>query len=267
MKKKVLLIVAVVVVLLSIAFTGCGGGIPQADYDALKAQLADVQSRLTQAQADKSAAETDLSTARASIADLQKQLADLQSQGGFTGATKTETVTKLIKYYYETHTYLKDIYDCNNMSDDIWDMLKALGISSRLAIGNVDQPISDILASNHAWVMADIGDGNFLALETTNGLTVTRDQNPLYYTGWYFTSPDRVKANDDLKTRYNAGVEYVNTLVSEINSAINLYNNASSQAEADKYYEVYSKLKELKATQENNLLQLKAQIEGLATKF
>ena len=142
----------------------------------------------------------------------------------------------------------KTIYDCNNMADDIWDMLKAAGIDSRIVVGSIDTPLTDILASDHAWVLADVGSGTggYMALETTDGAVVTKDQNALYFQGWYFNNPADVKANDDLRTQYNATVAFVNSLTGEINQAMQSYNNSSSQTEADKYMTLYNKLVSLR---------------------
>lgn len=39
--------------------------------------------------------------------------------------------------YYKTHEYSNDdIYDCDNMAQDIWNMLKARGINARIAVGD-----------------------------------------------------------------------------------------------------------------------------------
>ena len=52
------------------------------------------------------------------------------------------------------------------MSLDVWNMLKAQGINALVQIGNVDRTIEEVVESNHAWVLAEISPGNFLALET-----------------------------------------------------------------------------------------------------
>src|SRR4030042_1337212 len=87
MKKKVLLALVTVVLLLSIALSGCSSGIPQADYDNVAAQLADAQSKFTKAQNDlaalqagKNAVAADLQAAQAEIADLEKQVSTLEVQ-------------------------------------------------------------------------------------------------------------------------------------------------------------------------------------------
>lgn len=41
--------------------------------------------------------------------------------------------------YVISHTYSKDdVYDCDNMAQDVWDMLKAKGINAGIAVGNFE---------------------------------------------------------------------------------------------------------------------------------
>jgi len=275
MKKKVLLALITVALLFSLTLAGCGGGIPQADYDSIQAQLAEAQSKLTQALADlaqakdgKAAAEAGLQDALDGIADLEKQIADLKALYEFEGDTLAEIVARIARNYHETHFYSKtDMFICSDMASEIWNMLKARGITSAIVIGNKDTRITDILQSNHAWVLADIGNGEKLAVETTAGTVIPRSQNANYYHGWSFTSPTDLKSNNDLIKEYNLRVGFRNLLAEEVNNALILHNNSSNQAEADKYLTLYNKLKELKDAHEEILVQLKSQIDGLAAQF
>jgi hypothetical protein len=228
MKKKILLALLTALLLLTVVLSGCGGsgGVPQADYDKVtaqlkdvQAQLADAQSKLTKAQADlaalqtvKPAADTDLKAAQAQVAALQKQVSDLKAKYEYTGLTTEQKVVQLIKNYYDAHNYMEDIYDCNDMSGDIWNMLKKQGINSLLAVGNIDMPITDIAQSNHAWVLAEITPGTYLALETTLGTTVARKDNGGYYRGWSFKTPADVIKYQEIFAQYNILVDYRNTL-------------------------------------------------------
>ena len=47
--------------------------------------------------------------------------------------------------YYETHTYVgNDVFDCDNMAIDVWNILKTKGINAEIAVGNVDLDEYDI---------------------------------------------------------------------------------------------------------------------------
>ena len=273
MRKRFLLILVTAVLLLSVVFTGCQStGISQADYDHVKAQLTDVGSQLTKAQndlkalqAEKPAVNPDLQTAQAKITDLENQIASLKAQYELTGATLAETAGKIVKYYHETHIYDSyGLFVCSDMSAEVWNMLKAAGIPAVIVVGNKDTAIGDILLSNHAWVLAEVAAGQYLALETTAGFAVTASANILYYRGWSFSSPADLKSYNDLVKEYNVRVGFRNTINNEANKVIDLFNNSSNQIEADKYQAIINKLVELRTEQETILNDLMTKINGLA---
>ena len=266
MKKKILFIM-LFVSLVALVFTSCqSGGVSQADYDQLNAQLVGVQSQLAQSQSEIASLNSQVEADRAAIqakddklayyesrvADLQTQLAALQVQYDLTGATPAETAQKIVAYYHETHVYSSyDLFVCSDMASEVWNMLKAVGISSVIAVGNVDSAISDILDSNHAWVLAEVVPGQYLALETTGGFAVTETENPLYYVGWSFAGPADLKSNNDLRKEYNIRVGFRNLLASE-------YNSSTDPAVRDV-------LNRLRLDQEAILNSIMAQINGLAS--
>jgi uncharacterized lipoprotein YehR (DUF1307 family) len=271
MKKRILSAIIVMALLLSVVLTGCTTtGVAKETYDKVVAQLNEIQAKLSEAQdklakeiSEKDTINAELQKAKDAIANLQSQIGGLQEQTTLTGDTPAETAAKIVKNYHETHVYsMTDLFICSDMSAEVWNMLKAQGISAIIVVGNKDAAITDILQSNHAWVIADVG--GKLALETTAGITVTAAENPLYYRGWYFDSPTDLKAHNDLTKEYNLRVGFRNMLANEVNEAMNLHNNTSSQAEADKYMVLYNKLKELKEAQEAELNDIMGQINSLA---
>jgi outer membrane murein-binding lipoprotein Lpp len=273
MKRKLLLPIITIVLLFSLAMAGCqAGGIPQAQYDQLNAQLADVQAKLAQAQndlnklqADKSAADKQFQDAQATIAGLQDQLKSQAQENSLVGATPAETAAKIVKYYHETHVYTTyDLFICADMAAEVWNMLKAQGINSVIAVGDVEKPITDIIQSTHGWVLAEVATGQYLALETTGGYVVHKSEHPLYYAGWTFDSPANLKSYTQMIREYNIRVAVRNEINHEVNAAGELLNNAASQAEADKYQAVYDKLVELRGAQEAELNSLMAEIQKLA---
>jgi outer membrane murein-binding lipoprotein Lpp len=262
MKKRILLVLAAIILLLPLVMAGCQqGGIAQDVYDRVVAQLKDIQAKYTDAQTkydelqkEKDAVEAQLQAARAEIADLQNQITGLQGENQLTGATLAETAEKIVKYYHETHVYSSyDLFVCSDMASEVWNMLKAQGISSVIVVGNKDAAISDILQSNHAWVLAKVEGGKDLALETTAGYSVPASQYPLYYRGWTFASPADLKDYGNLVREYNVRVGFRNILADEMNKANGINNT------------LYYKLKELKVAQETILNNIRAQINGLAT--
>ncbi|OGO07539.1 MAG: hypothetical protein A2Y92_05665 [Chloroflexi bacterium RBG_13_57_8] len=199
------------------------------------------------------------------LAYYESEIANLRDQDDLTGATPQETAEKIVKYYHETHIYSAyDLFVCSDMAAEVWNMLKAAGIESIIVVGNKDAPIDDILISDHAWVLAEVQGGYYLALETTAGHSVSAAQNPLYYRGWSFDSPADLKAYNDFIKEYNVRVGIRNNINKEVIKYMDLYNNSSSQVEADKYLEVYNELKDLRTEQETILNNLMTQINSLA---
>ncbi len=283
MKKfKLAVVIAIVVLLLSIPLAGCATGIPQEQYNSAVAQLqdaqaklADLQSQINNLQAQKDSATTQLAQLEASlkaaqgdVARLNDQVKALKAQYELAGATPAETAEKIVKYYHETHIYSKyDLFICSDMASEIWNMLKAQGISALVVVGDIDNTVSDIVLSDHAWVLAEVSPGEYLALETTGGFAVPRSQNVLYYQGWSFKSPADLKNNNDWVREYNVRVEILNQMIDEENQVVAEHNKAASQSEADKLKAVYDELQKIIAQQKAELDSLLADINQLATKL
>jgi predicted nucleic acid-binding Zn-ribbon protein len=273
MKKSILLALVTAVILFSIALVGCQTGITQAQYDQLAAQLKDAQAKYTEVQnnynklqSDKAAVDAQLKDAQSQIAQLQGQVGGLKEEATLTGATPAETAAKIVKNYIETHVYSTiDYFICSDMASEVWNMLKAQGIKAVIVVGNKDAAISNILQSDHAWVLAEVGPGEYLALEATGGYVVTKSKNALYYRGWSFESPTSLKGYNELVREYNTRIDFRNQLNDEANKVAELHNNSTSQVEADKYKAVYDKLLELRSDQEARLNNLMSEINGLAT--
>ena len=107
-----------------------------------------------------------------------------------------ETVQEIAKEYHDTHTYLGvqtgqsgDIFVCIDMAKDVWNMIKTRGINAVIEVGNVNKTIATMNDVNHAWVLAEVGPMQWLAVETTGGFVVTKDENPRYYAGMQFDTP------------------------------------------------------------------------------
>ncbi len=269
MKKRISLILLTITLMVSLILSGCqtGNGISQAQYDQLNAQLQQAQQQLaacdkekSDLQSQKSDADAQLKDARAQVSALQSQVAEVQAQLGessLVGATPAETAAKIVKYYHDTHVYSTyDFFVCSDMASEVWNMLKAQGISAVIVVGDVHNLVSDILQSNHAWVLATVGSGEVLALETTAGRSVSKSENAYYYIGWSFKSPAELKANNDLRKEYNVRVEFRNQL-----------NNEANKALAENNYALYEKLVELRTAQETELNNIMSQINQLATQI
>jgi hypothetical protein len=168
--------------------------------------------------------------------------------------------------YCSSHTYSKDdVYDCDNMAQDIWNMLKAKGINARIAVGYIESADNSRIADentvhkesdsgrlgqieipsrtygtanllnssaiesfNHAWVLAEVYPGSWLAIECTAGYTVYMDENENYYQGLTFSNPRNYRSFLSLYRDWKAkSLDYENER-QYYNELIRSYNNASA---------------------------------------
>lgn len=96
--------------------------------------------------------------------------------------------------YRKNHTYMDgDVYDCDNMAKDVWNILRTKGFRAKLAGGNAEKDVMKttetyLMGASHAWVMAELAPNDWMALECTGGFLVPREKNPLYYTSAIFFS-------------------------------------------------------------------------------
>ena len=124
-------------------------------------------------------------------------------------------VKGIVEEYHKTHTYsLFDLFVCVDMATDVWDMVKTQGINAKIELGNVDKDVTTLQDANHAWVLAEISHGEWIALETTGGFLVCDNQNicavnnPRYYKGWSFNTPKELKDVTD-KMKHPCSEGYV----------------------------------------------------------
>jgi Skp family chaperone for outer membrane proteins len=273
--KRLALALATLVILLSFLLAGCGGGIAPEQYQKVIDQIKDVQEKFEALkdekyalQAEKDDVAAELQAVQAKVGELEGQVSMLREQYELVGATPTETAEKIVKYYHKTHVYSTyDLFVCSDMASEVWNMLKAQGISALIVVGNKDAAVADIIQSNHAWVLAEVTPGEYLALETTGGYVVPKSQNILYYKGWYFSSPAELKSNNQLVREYNVRVGIHNEIVDEANEVREEHNQATDQNTADRLKAVHDKLIELMEAQEAEMNSIHAEINGLATKL
>ena len=274
MKTRLLVSLIAIVFIISIFLTGCqSGGITQDLYDGVVEQvnnaqdtIAQLQEQVEALQAAKDADDADLQAALATINDLQLQISSMAGQYDLTGDTIVETVTNIIEYYHDTHAYSKpDLFVCSDMASEVWSMLKAQGINARIVVGSKDTTINDIILSDHAWLLAEVDGGEYLALETTGGYVVYEEENPLYYQGWYFNSPAEMKSYNSLVREYNVRVEIINRIIAEDQAVVDEYNSSSNPSERGKLGAVHDMLEELILSQEADLLTIEDTINDLAT--
>lgn len=106
--------------------------------------------------------------------------------------------------YLQTHTYIANETDCNDMAIDMWNMLWTQGIRSIIVLGNINQDTYAFDQCNHTWLLIfhlerDAASPWNLPLEPTNGEIYFRDdvvRNPQldrYSTGFYYIQPSDLR--------------------------------------------------------------------------
>ena len=167
--------------------------------------------------------------------------------------------------YSNSHTYSKDdVYDCDNMAQDVWNMLKAKGINARIAAGNFESAGDSRIANgnivhespdsgnlgeievpgrmydsinvsnsniidgfNHAWVLAEVSPDSWLAIECTGGYIVYSDENEKYYQGLTFSNPKNYRSFLSLYRDWKIKALDYEAERAYYNELIKPYNNAS----------------------------------------
>ncbi len=275
-RRKILLTLVAAVFLLSFALTGCqAGGIAQEVYDQVVAQFDEAQDKINEArdnistmEAERDALFAELDEAKSKVGELEGLAASLKEQYELVGATPAETAGKIVKYYHDTHEYSTiDLFICSDMAGEVWNMLKAQGIDAVIAIGDTDSLVSDILQCNHAWVLAEVAPGEYLALEATGGYVITRSENAYYYNGWYFDSPADLKSHNELVREYNIRVGIISDIHNEAVAVAEEHDRSTNPTIAAQLLAVYNKLVEVRDEQDARLQQVKAELDGLAKKL
>lgn len=165
------------------------------------------------------------------VAQLQR-LKNSQEKKNALSNDKTHILNEIVANYHKTHVYIgtqgglaNDIYVCGDMACDVWNMVQKAGINAKIKVGNVKKDIKQINEANHAWVLAEVESGKWLALETTGGFTIPMDKNPRYYFGWSFTNPKKLREHVEIKHQLRAAVRKYDEALNEYEQAVRTYNS------------------------------------------
>jgi len=132
----------------------------------------------------------------------------------------------ILKEYRKNHTYMgNDLYDCEDMAMDVWNIVRTKGFNAKIAIGNNEKNIMTTLETfltevSHSWVMAEYDTGQWMAMECTGGYLVPEDKAPHYYDSAIFL-PSPAEVRD-----YNNYAEAANKTCDEFNSLARGWNKA-----------------------------------------
>lgn len=147
---------------------------------------------------------------------------------------KVKTVSKILHDYHKAHTYIgteagaaQNIFVCGDMACEVWDMVRTKGIEARIQVGNVKNDINSMAGANHAWVMAEVTPGKWLALETTGGYVVNQNKNARYYSGHSFSNPKEFRDYQTLIHQFNDAVQKQRNAAEDYNQMVSQYKAAN----------------------------------------
>ena len=123
-------------------------------------------------------------------------------------------------------------YDCDNMAQDVWNILQSKGIPAQIVIGNLELNQNNekygIEKVDHAWVIAYPSNNGGIALECTGGY-ISYDNK--YFYGFFFDDPQELRDYDKIYTdyinkgnEYQASIDYYNKLVDIYNEQNGIYS-------------------------------------------
>lgn len=190
-------------------------------------------------------------------------------QDGIQKDRNIQVCEQIAAEYCGSHTYTEDeVYDCDNMAQDVWNMLKAKGINARIAVGDFKpgsssrieykrsaQVTSDSGSSGlinvydyrckdtgllnssmidnltHAWVLAEVSPGNWLAIECTGGYVVHREEDGKYYSGLTFTNPRNYRSFLELYSDWKKQIKDYENELSFCSKLQDTYNNNANYSD------------------------------------
>jgi hypothetical protein len=164
-----------------------------------------------------------------------KQVIRKKELPGLQEKEKIGLLYNILKDYHSKHTYERgnrDVFVCVDMANDVWNIVRTKGFNAKIQAGNLDKDIDSIADANHAWVLAEVSPGTWVALETTAGEIVYREDNPRYYFGHTFADSGAVKEYQALAREYNTVLVKYNAAVDEYNRLLERYKNANSYTQA-----------------------------------
>jgi hypothetical protein len=199
-----------------------------ANKEQLENQVAQLNNDKRQLDEEKESLNAQLSTANSRIASLTNVVDDLteaitpspdhsisftetQSNPDFMSVTwkgkdyeLQQKVIAIGKQYHNSHTFIANETDCNDMAVDIWNMLFTQGIKSAIVIGSLEDKAATFKDSDHTWLYIFDADAKYFILEPTTGEAMFKDTgnnlSEKYLGGWLYKKPSDLWA--DLKKKW-----------------------------------------------------------------
>lgn len=137
---------------------------------------------------------------------------------------KEAIIAQVVKEYAATHKYIDKYFVCVDFATGVWYELMHRGINAKVRVGSLVRQLGSINEANHAWVMAEVSLGTWLAVEP-QGRIIYPGTNPYYYRGYDFSGDSdvrhhngQVRAVEDARKRYADAVKELNEYRATYNS-------------------------------------------------
>jgi hypothetical protein len=139
--------------------------------------------------------------------------------------TNIRVLQQIAEDYHKIHTYsLDDFFICADMAMDVWNIVDTKGMRALLVVGNIRDPNAGWMDYNHSWVVVETAPRQWVAIETTGGFLVYKNNNPNYYRGIFFETPKDLKTNMDMRRDYNTEIDRYTTAATQYNAKVSEYN-------------------------------------------
>jgi hypothetical protein len=146
-----------------------------------------------------------------------------------------------------------------DMAISIWNQLVTNGIEAQIMGGNVKEDITGwdyrqlVSRSDHAWVVAQIGPAQKVAVETTAGAVIRPDARNAapYFRGIVFDNPGQIKKFDFLRRKANEVCREAKQMIDDWNS-----NIAGKAQRSDEANSRLSRIEQRKQDCENTIVKM-----------
>jgi TPR repeat protein len=175
---------------------------------------------------------------------------------------KEEVCAEVVKKFASSHKYIPGSFVCVDFAAGVRYELMERGINAKVRVGDMNREVGAIEQADHAWVMAEVTPGTWLAIEPQREI-IYREKNASYYQGWDFDDnnsvldhnrlvhdlyeakkryQDAIKERDEIAAQYNANDSIGNVILRRIWDVYQ-HNVQNRQQEVQ---EVWDRLVELK---------------------
>lgn len=136
-----------------------------------------------------------------------------------------DTITQILADYAKGHTYKEDVFICGDYACDVWNQMHTKGIPARVAVGSAKRNIQNWNEADHAWVMAELSPGQWVAVEP-QGKVVFPGQDEHYYKCLWLMDAGEFRKYEAERRTYNECANKLETATKDFNEFAAQYNAA-----------------------------------------